>query len=274
MPRMLDWNSVSPALETAARLGVFAGLFAVLAVWEALAPWRPRAIALALRWSGNLGLVAVSSLLARLLIPLMPVGAAMLAAERGWGVLNALAPPPWIAGLLAFVLLDLAIYWQHRLFHAVPLLWRLHRVHHADLEFDVSTGLRFHPVEILLSLLIKVGVVMALGAPALAVLAFEIVLNATSMFTHVNVALPAPLDRALRRVIVTPAMHRVHHSVVDAEHDSNFGFNFAFWDRLFASYREAPAAGADGLTIGLDIYRAPADSRLDRLLLQPFRDPT
>jgi sterol desaturase/sphingolipid hydroxylase (fatty acid hydroxylase superfamily) len=270
---MIEWSAVPAPVESALRLSVFAVVFAGLAAWEAQAHWRARAISLALRWTGNLGLVIVSSLLARVLIPLTPVAAAMLAAERGWGVLQAIDLAPWVEAVIAVVLLDLAIYWQHRMFHAVPVLWRLHRVHHADLEFDVTTGLRFHPVEILLSLLIKSGLVIALGASAVAVLAFEIVLNAMAMFTHANIALPAPLDRRLRRHVVTPAMHRVHHSVVQAEHNSNFGFNVAWWDRVFRTYRETPAAGADGVTIGLEIYRNAADSRLDRLLVQPFRAP-
>jgi sterol desaturase/sphingolipid hydroxylase (fatty acid hydroxylase superfamily) len=169
------------------------------------------------------------------------------------------------------VLLDLAVYLQHRVFHAVPALWRLHRVHHADLELDATTGLRFHPIEILLSMAIKIAAVAALGAPAAAVLAFEVLLNAGALFSHANLALPRGLDAVLRAVLVTPAMHRVHHSVVRAETDSNFGFCLSWWDRLFGTYRAAPAAGPDRVTIGLEAFRDPAELRLDRLLTQPFR---
>ena len=170
------------------------------------------------------------------------------------------------------ILLDLAIYLQHVLFHAVPVLWRLHRMHHADLEFDVSTGVRFHPIEILLSMGIKLGVVAALGTPAVAVLVFEVLLNATSMFNHGNVRLPARTDRVLRWIVVTPEMHRVHHSVVPRETNSNFGFNLPWWDRLFGTYRAQPAAGHEGMTIGIAQFRDPAELRLDRMLIQPFRD--
>jgi len=170
------------------------------------------------------------------------------------------------------IVLDLAIYLQHVLFHAVPVLWRLHRMHHADLEFDVSTGVRFHPIEILLSMGIKLGVVAALGTPAVAVLVFEVLLNATSMFNHGNVRLPARTDRVLRWIVVTPEMHRVHHSVVPRETNSNFGFNLPWWDRLFGTYRAQPAAGHEGMTIGIAQFRDPSELRLDRLLIQPFRD--
>ena len=168
--------------------------------------------------------------------------------------------------------LDLAIYLQHVLFHAVPALWRLHRMHHADLEFDVTTGARFHPIEILLSMGIKLGVVAALGAPAIAVLIFEVLLNATSMFNHSNVRMPVWIDRVLRWIVVTPDMHRVHHSIVARETNSNFGFNLPWWDRLFGTYRDQPAAGHEAMTIGIEQFREPAEQRLDRMLTQPFRD--
>jgi sterol desaturase/sphingolipid hydroxylase (fatty acid hydroxylase superfamily) len=172
--------------------------------------------------------------------------------------------------LLAVVVLDMAIYFQHRLFHAVPVLWRLHRMHHADLDLDVTTGARFHPLEILLSMAIKVAVVIALGAPAVAVVLFEILLNASSMFNHANLRLPLAVDGALRWLIVTPDVHRVHHSVIRAETDSNFGFSLSWWDRLFGTWRAQPEKGHDGMTIGLPVFRNPEQLRLDRMLVQPF----
>jgi sterol desaturase/sphingolipid hydroxylase (fatty acid hydroxylase superfamily) len=187
------------------------------------------------------------------------------------GVFNVVGVPFAVAFVLSLVVLDLAIWLQHRLFHAVPLFWRLHRVHHADLDFDVTTGARFHPLEILLSMLFKLTVVAALGAPALAVLAFEVLLNATSMFNHGNVRLPASVDRILRLAVVTPDMHRVHHSIDPRETNSNFGFNLPWWDRLFGTYRAQPAAGHDAMTIGIGQFRAPRELWLDRMLLQPFR---
>lgn len=259
------------AHEPAIRLGAFAGIFAVMALWELAAPRRPQAIGRGRRWPSNLGIVAVDTLLVRLLFPTAAVGVALLAEERGWGLFQATGAPAWLAIPAAILLLDLAIYFQHVLVHAVPALWRLHRMHHADLEFDVTTGARFHPVEILLSMVLKLGVVVALGAPAVAVLVFEVLLNATSMFNHGNVRMPLALDRMLRRVLVTPDMHRVHHSVVARETNSNFGFSLSWWDRLFGTYRAQPAAGHDGMTIGIDRFREPGELRLDRMLLQPLR---
>jgi sterol desaturase/sphingolipid hydroxylase (fatty acid hydroxylase superfamily) len=180
--------------------------------------------------------------------------------------------PVWASVLVAVMALDLAIYLQHVLFHAVPALWRLHRMHHADQEIDVTTGARFHPIEILLSMGIKLGVVAALGAPAAAVLIFEVLLNATAMFNHSNVRMPTWLDRGLRWVVVTPDMHRVHHSIVARETNSNFGFNLPWWDRLFGTYRGQPAAGHDAMIVGIEQFREPAEQRLDRMLTQPFRD--
>jgi sterol desaturase/sphingolipid hydroxylase (fatty acid hydroxylase superfamily) len=259
------------AHEPVVRLSVFAAILAAMALWELLAPRRHQAIQRLRRWPGNLGLVVLDSLLVRLIFPTAAVGVAMLAEARGWGLFQALGLPGWVAVVASVIVLDLAIYLQHVLFHAVPVLWRLHRVHHADLEFDVTTGVRFHPVEILLSMGIKLAVVAALGAPALAVLLFEVLLNATSMFNHGNVSLPARLDRVLRWLVVTPEMHRVHHSVVPRETNSNFGFNLPWWDRLFGTYRPQPAAGHEAMTIGIEQFRDPAELRLDRLLLQPLR---
>jgi sterol desaturase/sphingolipid hydroxylase (fatty acid hydroxylase superfamily) len=200
------------------------------------------------------------------------VGTALIAADNGWGLFHALALPLWAQAVLGFLALDFIIYAQHRVFHAVPLLWRLHRMHHADVDIDVTTGLRFHPFEILLSLLIKIAAVVALGVPAVAVLIFEVVLNATAMFNHSNVALPPKLEPLARWLIVTPQMHQVHHSVVRAETDSNFGFNLPWWDRLLGTYRPQPEAGEAGVVIGLPIFRANDEARLDRMLTQPFRN--
>lgn len=258
--------------EPVIRLGVFLGLFVLLALAEALAPRRRRSHSRGRRWPGNLGIVLLDSLALRLLFPTAAVGAALVAEQRGWGLMNAVAAPAWVAIPTAILLLDLAIYLQHVAFHKLPPLWRLHRMHHADLDIDVTTGLRFHPAEILLSMGIKMAVVTLLGAPAVAVLIFELLLNATAMFNHANLRLALPLDRILRRIVVTPDMHRVHHSILPAETDSNFGFNLPWWDRLFGTYRDQPAAGHDRMIIGIDLFRTPRDLMLDRMPLQPFRD--
>ena len=228
---------------------------------------------LLIRWPGNFGVAILGAILARLLVPASAVGVALAAEARGIGLLHLLDAPAAIAGPLAFIALDCAIYWQHRLFHAIPVLWRVHRMHHTDLEIDASTGLRFHPLEIVLSLLIKLMVVVALGAPALAVLAFEVVLNASSVFNHANLRLPAWLDSGLRRFVVTPDMHRVHHSVRREETNSNFGFFLSFWDRWFGSYTAQPADGHTAMSIGLPEYRELNAVRVDSMLADPFRTP-
>jgi sterol desaturase/sphingolipid hydroxylase (fatty acid hydroxylase superfamily) len=258
--------------EAVTRLAAFALVFGVLALWEVFSPRRPLVAGRKGRWPSNLGILVVDVLAVRVLIPTAAVGAALFAAGNGWGLLRLAELRLSVASILGFLALDLGIYVQHVVFHKVPLLWRLHRMHHADLDVDVTTGLRFHPIEILISLAIKIAVVLALGIPAVAVLAFEVALNATSMFNHSNVAMPAWLDRALRRVVVTPDMHRVHHSVIRRETDSNFGFNLPWWDRLFGTYRAEPEAGHIGMTLGLPNFRDPGELRLDRLLTQPFRD--
>jgi sterol desaturase/sphingolipid hydroxylase (fatty acid hydroxylase superfamily) len=254
------------------RLGAFAGVFATMALWELMAPRRRQSIGRLRRWPGNLGVVVIDTLLVRLIFPTAAVGVALVAQVGGWGLLPALNAPAWLAIFIAVIVLDLAIYLQHVLFHAVPVLWRLHRMHHADLEIDVTTGARFHPIEILLSMAIKLGVVAALGAPAVAVLIFEVLLNAISMFNHGNVRLPQRLDRVVRWLVVTPDMHRVHHSILPRETNSNFGFNLPWWDRLFGTYRAQPQAGHGAMTIGIEQFRDPRELRLDRMLLQPFRD--
>ncbi len=263
---------MTPSIELAVRICAFIGVFAAMAIWEALSPRRRLTVGRAPRWPNNLGVLIVNAVLVRLLIPTAAVGTAMIAAERKFGLFHGLEWPGWLAGVAGFVILDLVIYGQHVVFHKVPVLWRLHRMHHADLDIDVSTGLRFHPIEILLSMIIKMATVALFGIPAVAVVAFEVVLNATSMFNHTNAAMPASLDRIARLVVVTPDMHRTHHSILRHETDSNFGFNLPWWDRLFGTYRAAPQAGHEGMTIGLPIFRDPSELRLDRLLTQPFRD--
>jgi len=261
------------ANESLVRMTLFLGILVALAAGEAAAPRRQRELSRLLRWSNNLGLLVIDRLLLHLTFPVFAVGLALLAEERGWGLLHLFEVPFGLALPVSLLALDLAIYLQHVLLHAVPALWRLHRVHHADLEFDVSTGLRFHPVEILLSMGIKLAVVAALGPPAAAVLIFEVLLNATSMFNHSNLRLPLGLDRVLRWIVVTPDMHRVHHSIHAHETNSNFGFNLPWWDRLLGTYRAQPRDGHEGMTIGIDRFRTPRDLWLDRMLLQPLRGP-
>jgi len=256
--------------ETALRLGAFLGILAAMMIWEVLAPRRARWAGRGERWTVNLGIAVVNALMLRFLFPIAAAGTAVWAETRGIGLFNAVALPGPVAVVAAILVLDVAIYAQHVVFHKVPILWRLHRMHHADVDFDTTTGVRFHPIEIALSMLYKMALVLALGAPVVAVVAFEILLNATSMFNHGNVRLPAGIDRILRLAIVTPDMHRVHHSIHRDETDSNFGFNLSVWDRLFATYRPQPRDGHEGMTIGLPIFRDPADRRLDRLLMQPF----
>jgi sterol desaturase/sphingolipid hydroxylase (fatty acid hydroxylase superfamily) len=257
--------------EPLIRLGAFLGVFALMVLWEVLAPRRRQTIGRGTRWPNNLAIVVVDTIVVRVLFPTAAVGMALLADTRGWGLFNLLPMPAWAAVLASVVLLDLAIYGQHIAFHAVPVLWRLRRMHHADLEFDVTTDIRFHPIEIALSMVIKFAVVVALGAPALAVLIFEVLLNATSMFNHGNVRLPGWADRILRWLVVTPEMHRVHHSILRRETDSNFGFNLPWWDRLFRTYQAQPEAGHEGMTVGIEQFRDPGELRLDRMLLQPLR---
>lgn len=259
--------------ETPIRLAFFLGMLALMALWELAAPRRRVEIPRLLRWSNNLALVVIDTILVRLTFPLLAVGVALLAGERGWGLLPALAPPTWLAIIVALLVLDLAIYLQHVLFHAVPALWRLHRMHHADLEFDTTTGIRFHPVEVLVSMGLKLAVVAALGAPALAVLIFEVALNATSIFNHGNVRLPRHVDRVLRLIVVTPDMHRVHHSILPVETNSNFGFNLPWWDKLLGTYRDQPRDGHRGMTIGIELFRTRRDLWLDRMLWQPLCGP-
>lgn len=261
------------AAEPQLRLGVFLGVLAIMALWELLAPRRRRDIPRVIRWSNNLALVVIDTIVLRLTFPILAVGLAIMAQERGWGLFNIFETPAWFAILVSVIVLDFAIYLQHVMFHAVPALWRLHRMHHADLDFDVTTGLRFHPIEIVLSMGIKVALVLVLGPPAVAVLIFEVLLNATAMFNHSNIRLPLIVDRFLRLIVVTPDMHRVHHSILPEETNSNFGFNLPWWDRLLGTYRAQPAAGHEAMTIGIEQFRTPRDQWLDRMLVQPVKGP-
>ncbi|HFQ13533.1 MAG TPA: sterol desaturase family protein [Gammaproteobacteria bacterium] len=258
--------------EVSIRLGFFLGVFAIMALWEWRAPRRTLTVSRALRWANNLGLVFFNSFILRLLFPAAAVGMAAFAREQGWGLLNYYDVPPVVAIVAAVIAMDFVIYLQHVMVHAVPVLWRLHRVHHADPDYDVTTGARFHPIEIILSMLIKFATILLLGPPVVAVIIFEVLLNAMAMFNHGNVGLPAGLDRLLRLFVVTPDMHRVHHSIEDDEANSNFGFNLSWWDRLFGTYREQPRAGQQGMTIGIRKYRDPKQVVwISGLLMLPFR---
>lgn len=243
----------------------------IMASWELVAPRRQREISRRLRWTNNLAVVVIDTLLVRLLFPVAATGFALVIAEQDWGLFNTISVPLWVAVIVSVLALDLVIYLQHVLFHAIPVLWRLHRMHHADLEFDVTTGLRFHPVEILLSMGIKCVVIAVLGPPAVAVLIFEILLNATAMFNHSNVYLANRFDRYLRYLVVTPDMHRVHHSIHPSETNSNFGFNLPWWDRLLGTYCAQPKDGHKNMVIGIQQFRTRRDLWLDRMLLQPLR---
>lgn len=256
--------------EPLIRLVFFFGVLAAMAVWEAVAPRRTLSVGKGWRWASNLGLVVVNTIAARLVFALGAVGVALVAEERGWGIFNNVDAPRWLAIAVSVLALDFFIYLQHVMFHAVPLFWRLHMVHHADLDIDVTTGLRFHTIEILLSMGIKVAAIVLLGAPAVAVLIFEVLLNATSMFNHSNVLMPLGLDRILRLFVVTPDMHRVHHSDIPNETNSNFGFNMPWWDFLFGTYRSQPAAGHREMTIGLTQFRNQWVERLHWMLAMPF----
>jgi sterol desaturase/sphingolipid hydroxylase (fatty acid hydroxylase superfamily) len=258
--------------EPVIRLTAFLAIFAAMALWELRAPRRVLTVSKPRRWSANLGLVVLNTLLLRLVFPVAAVGLAAIAAGRGWGLFNQVTLPAGVELGLAIVALDLAIWAQHVFFHAVPVLWRLHRVHHADLDYDLTTGARFHPIEILLSMLIKFAAILVLGPSVVAVILFEVILNAMAMFNHGNVSLPERLDRRLRRLLVTPDMHRVHHSVAADEANSNFGFNLSLWDRLFGTYRDQPRGGHAGMTLGIDDARDPRQvSGLLGMLRLPFR---
>ncbi len=270
----MNWNDWILGHEVSVRLAFFFGIFAVMAIWEVLSPCRPPSVSKGVRWANNLGLVFLNSVVLRLLFPAAAVGVAAVAQRHGWGLFNYYELPIAVSVLCSVVAMDLVIYLQHVMVHAIPVLWRLHRVHHADLDYDVTTGARFHTLEIILSMLIKFATVLLLGPPLVAVVIFEVLLNATAMFNHANVRLPAGADRMLRWFLVTPDMHRVHHSVEDDETNSNFGFSLTWWDRLFGTYRDQPRAGHLGMTIGIHKYRDPKQvDRLPGMLALPFVAP-
>jgi len=257
--------------EAMVRVGIFALIFIVMLAWELLAPRRQLSVSKSLRWINNLGLFALNSLVLRLLFPAAAVGIALAVADRGWGLFNLLALPFWVELVAAVLLLDLAIYLQHLLMHRLPLLWRLHRVHHADLDIDLTTGSRFHTIEIIVSMLIKGVVILLLGPALIAVLVFEVLLNGMAIFNHANVSLPPAMERAVRSLLVTPDMHRVHHSVVKRETNSNYGFNLSIWDRLFGTYIDQPEKGHDKMTIGIAEFRdARQVDQLPGMLALPF----
>ncbi|WP_407644867.1 sterol desaturase family protein [Candidatus Thiothrix anitrata] len=268
---MYDWLMQQ---EPVIRMAMMLGVLAIMATWEWVAPRRALSVNKAYRWSNNFGVIALGTLLTRLVVPAGAVGLAVFVESQGWGLLQVVNLPLWLTVLIAIVVLDFTIWAQHVMFHAIPTLWRLHRMHHADLDIDVTTGLRFHPLEILLSFGIKATVIVALGVPAVAVLLFEIILSSLAMFNHSNVRMPLAVDRVLRLLIVTPDFHRVHHSWYPHETNSNFGFNLSIWDRMMGTYRAQPDDGHDGMTIGINQFRDPKWERLDKMLIQPFVGPT
>ena len=269
----MNISELITAHETAVRMGSFFGVLILMAVWEVLAPRRASTVSKIVRWGNNLGLVVFNSVLLRLVFPTAAVGVTIFASEHSWGLLNYVQLPSFAAVAISIVVMDFVIYFQHILMHAIPALWRLHRVHHADLDYDFTTGVRFHPLEIIVSMLIKFSAILILGPPVIAVLMFEVILNAMSMFNHGNVKLPAFLDRNLRLLIVTPDMHRIHHSVEEDESNQNFGFNLSLWDRFFGTYRKQPRAGHEEMVVGIQNYRGLRDvTSIQGLLLLPFRN--
>jgi len=263
-------NSLLINHEPLIRFGFFFGILALMAVWEFLAPRRQLQTSKSMRWFNNLGIVSIDTLSLRLLLPFFAIDVAITAEKVGGGLLNSVSLPYWLKVTMGVVVLDLAIYLQHVMFHALPILWRLHMMHHSDLDFDVTTGVRFHPIEILLSMGIKMIIVSLVGISAAGVLIFEVLLNATSLFNHGNVRLAGNIDGVLRLLVVTPEMHRVHHSVIIRETNSNFGFNLPWWDRLFGTYKDQPVAGHVGMTIGLSQFRDSKRLTLPWLLALPF----
>ncbi|MFP4600509.1 MAG: sterol desaturase family protein [Persicimonas sp.] len=262
-------------LENAAviRMGVFVGIFATMALWEIVREKRHLRTSKKSRWLANILIIIADSVIVRLLFPMGAVGIAFLAGEYGWGLFNVVDVPFWAAIVVSVIALDFVVWLQHVMFHAVPALWKLHMMHHADLDFDVTTGTRFHPIEMLLSLGIKAAAIALLGPPVVAVLLFEVILNATSMFNHANINIPEPIDRVLRLFLVTPDMHRVHHSVEPHETNTNFGFSLPWWDRLFGTYKPQPEAGHEDMEIGLKQFRDPAKNTFLHLMILPFVDP-
>jgi sterol desaturase/sphingolipid hydroxylase (fatty acid hydroxylase superfamily) len=267
----MHWNEWVLDHEIPIRLGLFFGVFALIALWEIYSPRRHLTVSKGARWFNNLGLVLLNTVVLRLLFPAAAVGVAAFAHEQGWGVLNHYGLSLPLATIIAVLVMDFVIYMQHVMVHAVPLLWRLHRVHHADLDYDVTTGARFHTIEIILSMLIKMATILLLGPPVVAVVIFEVLLNATSMFNHGNIRIPENIDRSLRLFVVTPDMHRVHHSVQAPLANSNFGFSLPWWDRLFGTYLAQPSEGHAEMVIGVNEFRNPREVvRLPSMLMLPF----
>jgi len=256
--------------ESALRVGTFIGMLLIMGVAETLWPRRILTTSKQHRWFSNLSMVVIATTLVRLLIPIAPAALALYCQDKGFGLLNLLAFPAWFNFIFSVLILDMLIYWQHVFFHQMPLLWRIHRMHHADVDIDASTGIRFHPIEIFLSMLIKLCAVAILGAPAAAVVTFEILLNGCATFNHANVRLPIKLDKLLRLLMVTPDMHRVHHSTDMSEANMNYGFNFPWWDRMFRTYKAQPDRGHEDMFIGLNIFREPKFIRLTQMLSIPF----
>lgn len=256
--------------EATIRLAAFLGIFIAMALWERFRPQRDLRVSRPRRWLTNWGVSAIDAAMVRLVFGAAAAGAALDAGAQGWGLFSQLDWPLWLTVAVCFVILDFAIWFQHVLSHKIPILWRLHRVHHSDRDIDVTTAIRFHPIEIALSMVLKIGLVYALGVPVEAVILFEVVLNGAAMFNHANIRLPVPVDRALRLVVVTPDMHRVHHSSDRQEHDTNYGFNLAIWDRIFGTYTDQPTGGHQGMTIGLAQHQSEAPTKLGWTLAFPF----
>lgn len=267
----MSWSDWVIGNELPVRLSFFFGIFSVMALWEIYAPRRKLSVSRGLRWANNLGLIFLNSVVVRILFPTAAIGVAIFAQEQGWGLLNYYQLPFALAVVIATITMDFVLYLQHVLFHAIPVLWRLHRVHHADLDFDVTTGGRFHTLEIILSMLIRFSTIMVLGPPVVATVIFEVLLNVTAMFNHSNIYMPGKIDRTLRLFVVTPDMHRVHHSVHKPLTNSNYGFNLPWWDRLFGTYVAQPPEGHAEMKIGLDEFRDPRQvARIDGMLMLPF----
>lgn len=258
--------------ESYIRLGSFLAIFALLTIWEISSPKRKLLQLRYFRWFCNIGLITISSILVRFIIPTAAVGIALHVEQEQLGFLNLYELPFIVKFILAFVLMDLAIYFQHVMFHALPLFWRFHRVHHSDLDCDITTGLRFHPFEMIISIIFKFLIITSIGAPVLAVVFFEIILNAASMFTHSNIKIPSVIESMVRWFIVTPDMHRIHHSIKENETNSNFGFFISIWDRLLGTYIHEPAQGHVNMQIGLRKFREPKWQNLRWLIYLPFVD--
>ena len=256
--------------EIFVRLGVFCSIFLIVAIWEVFTPRRKLSTSKVLRWYSNLSIVVVNSLVLRWTFPVLAVGLAVEAQKHGWGLFNNIEIAWGLQLVLSIILLDFIIYLQHAMFHFIPLLWRLHRMHHSDLDYDVTTGSRFHPLEIILSMIVKLAAVAVIGPLPVAVIIFEVLLNGTAMFNHGNIKLPKKVDRFIRWFVVTPDMHRIHHSIIRSETDSNFGFNVPWWDRLFGTYRDQPKEGHDKMTIGIELFRNPKFLHLHWLIMIPF----